>query len=208
MANQTKGRPPKPTLKRKRLHYSVWVNEEEKRQIDHLIEQSNLSASQFFITQVIEKPIQRPKKKTLPQSVVKQITSLEKLSGLLSLTVLKTKDNAMISQQWLESSQNVKWLSQLIILRIFEDFDLPNISSRLNQMLENLKIICHYFARINNDELKKISNKLLNQASELRIVHEKHYHSSTEPTWFSKVWTEEFDIHQEILHIKKQLLNQ
>ena len=60
------GRPPKPAQKKKRLQYAVWVSAEEKAVIDKLIEAANVSASQFFLTQVIEKPIQRPKKKTLP----------------------------------------------------------------------------------------------------------------------------------------------
>ena len=92
---------------------------EEKKQIDALIAQSNLPASQFFLTQVIEKPIQRPKKKSLPNSVVEQISTLEKLSGLLALSVLKTKDKAMIAENWQQSSQNVKWITNLIVLKIF-----------------------------------------------------------------------------------------
>ena len=77
MEKKTKGRPAKSATKRKRLHYSVWVSAEEKKQIDALIAQSNLPASQFFLTQVIEKPIQRPKKKSLPKSVIEQISTLD-----------------------------------------------------------------------------------------------------------------------------------
>ena len=54
MEKKTKGRPAKPTAKRKRLHYSVWVSAEEKRQIDVLIAQSNLPASQFFLHRLLK----------------------------------------------------------------------------------------------------------------------------------------------------------
>ena len=111
MEKKTKGRPVKPAPKRKRLQYSVWVSAEEKQQIDTLIDASNLSASQFFLTLAINKSFERPKKKTLTKGVAEQISTLEKLSGLLALSALKTKGKLMLAESWQVSGQTVKSVS-------------------------------------------------------------------------------------------------
>ena len=210
MEKKTKGRPAKPTAKRKRLHYSVWVSAEEKKQIDALIAQSNLPASQFFLTQVIEKPIQRPKKKTLPKSVVEQISTLEKLSGLLALSVLKTKDKAMIAENWQQSSQNVKWITNLIVLKIFEDFDFPNLRNKLCKIKEDAQLL-FWQLEVNiksegQKELLSFASKLHHHSKELLESFEKHYQSQVEPVPFQKLWIEDMDIHKEIENIKSELL--
>ncbi|MER0439744.1 hypothetical protein [Emticicia sp. W12TSBA100-4] len=210
MEKKTKGRPAKPTAKRKRLHYSVWVSAEEKKQIDALIAQSNLPGSQFFLTQVIEKPIQRPKKKSLPKSVIEQISTLEKLSGLLALSVLKTKDKAMIAENWQQSSQNVKWITNLIVLKIFEDFDFPNLRDKLCRIKDDAQLL-YWQLELNSkteeqNELLSFSSRLHYNSKELLESFEKHYQSQAEPLRFQKLWIEEMDIHKEIENIKSDLL--
>jgi hypothetical protein len=210
MENKTKGRPAKPTAKRKRLHYSVWVSAEEKKQVDALIAQSNLPASQFFLTQVIEKPIQRPKKKSLPKSVIEQISTLEKLSGLLALSVLKTKDKAMIAENWQQSSQNVKWITNLIVLKIFEDFDFPSLKNKLCKIKEDAQLL-YWKLELNSKteeqkELLNFASKLFYHSKELLESFEKHYQNQAEPIRFQKLWHEEMDIHKEIENIKSELL--
>ena len=210
MEKKNKGRPAKPTAKRKRLHYSVWVSAEEKKQIDALIAQSNLPASQFFLTQIIEKPIQRPKKKSLPISVIEQISTLEKLSGLLALTVLKTKDKAMIAENWQQSSQNVKWITNLIVLKIFEDFDFPNLRNKLCRIKDDAQLL-YWQLELNSkteeqSELLSFSSRLHHNSKELLESFEKHYQSQAESHRFQKLWHEEMDIHKEIENIKSELL--
>lgn len=210
MEKKTKGRPAKPTAKRKRLHYSVWVSAEEKKQIDALIAQSNLPASQFFLTQVIEKPIKRPKKKSLPKSVIEQISTLEKLSGLLALSVLKTKDKAMIAENWQQSSQNVRWITNLIVLKIFEDFDFPNLRDKLCRIKEDAQLL-YWQLELNSKteeqkELLSFSGRLHHNSKDLLESFEKHYQSQAEPLRFQKLWLEEMDIHKEIENIKSDLL--
>jgi hypothetical protein len=210
MEKKTKGRPAKSATKRKRLHYSVWVSAEEKKQVDALIAQSNLPASQFFLTQVIEKPIQRPKKKTLPKSVVEQISTLEKLSGLLALSVLKTKDKAMIAENWQQSSQNVRWITNLIVLKIFEDFDFPNLRNKLCRIKEEAQLLYWQLElNIKSEEQKELlafASKLHYHSKELLESFEKHYQSQSEPIRFQKFWDGEMDIHKEIEKIKSELL--
>ena len=210
MEKKTKGRPAKPTAKRKRLHYSVWVSAEEKKQIDALIAQSNLPASQFFLTQVIAKPIQRPKKKSLPKSVIEQISTLEKLSGLLALSVLKTKDKAMIAENWQQSSQNVRWITNLIVLKIFEDFDFPNLRNKLCRIKEDARLL-YWQLGLNSkteeqNELLGFSSRLHHNSKELLASFEKHYQNQIEPVRFQQLWLEEMDIHKEIENIKSDLL--
>lgn len=210
MEKKTKGRPAKPTAKRKRLHYSVWVSAKEKKQIDALIAQSNLPASQFFLTQVIEKPIKRPKKKSLPKSVIEQISTLEKLSGLLALSVLKTKDKAMIAENWQQSSQNVRWITNLIVLKIFEDFDFPNLRNKLCRIKEDAQLL-YWQLELNSkteeqNEILSFSSRLHHNSKELLESFKKHYQNQIEPVRFQQLWLEEMDIHKEIENIKSDLL--
>ena len=114
MESKRKGRPPKEEKVVRRDHFSVWVTKDEKARINQLIEKSGLSASQFFLTLALDTPIKRPQKKTLPARTAEMIRTLEQLSGILSLAVLKTKDQQMQSQQWMQSSRYVRLLSQTI----------------------------------------------------------------------------------------------
>ena len=206
MEKKTKGRPAKPSQKRKRLHYSVWVSAEEKQQIDQLIEQANLPASQFFLTQVIEKPIQRPKKKTLPKSVIQYVSMLDKLSGLLALVVLKTKDRDMQQAgNWLQSSQNIKWISHLIALRIFEDFDFPKLKNKLLAIQEEAQLLYMHLDIMHQKEILPHASKLYHHSKELLDSFEKHYQKQEEPAALKKCW-ETSNIHEEIENVKEKLL--
>lgn len=144
MEQKSKGRPQKAAQEVKRSHYSVWVTPQQKELIDKEIEQTNLSASQFFVVLALNSPIKRPKKKSLPQAVAEQIRNLEKLSGLLALSALKAKDKEMIAENWRESSQNVRSLTQLICAWIFEDFELPQLRKTLQDVHQNLGKLYQY----------------------------------------------------------------
>lgn len=207
MEKKSKGRPPKPYPKRKRLQYSVWVSAEEKQQIDKMIEASNLSASQFFLTQIIEKPIQRPKKKTLPKSVMNQLCTLEKLAGLLALSVLKTKDKDMAqATNWQQSSQHIKWISELIALYIFEDFDFPKLTKTLQQIRltsEQLYKLTHVSEM---DEFSVLAKRLFHYSNDLLLSFVKHYQEATPTQLLSFVWEDSFEIHHYIAHLKNEIL--
>jgi len=204
MEKKPKGRPVKQQAKR--LHYSVWVSAEEKTKIDQLVAESNLPASQFFLTQIIEKPIQRPKKKSLPPSVVKQMEHLEKLSGLLALSVLKTKDKDMLSTAWQQSSQHVKWICQLAALRIFEDFDFPFFKNTLSKLQDQAQQLFLRLDHTQQKELLPIASSVFHQAKSLAEAYEKHYQYQSEPLAIQQYWEESMDIHQAIEQLKNNLL--
>lgn len=211
MEKPSKGRPPKPAPQRKRLQYSVWVSAEEKQQIDTLIEASNLSASQFFLTLAINKPFERPKKKTLPKGVAEQISSLEKLSGLLALSALKTKDKAMLAENWRESSQTVKWIIRLVSLWIFAEFDLPHFKQNLQQIAEQSKRLSWQMEVLgecaSTTELVGLITSINRMSKELMHSFEKQFEAHHLPV-FLTMWQEGFDVHQEIEQLKQNLLSQ
>ncbi len=209
MEKRTKGRPPKPAPKRKRLQYSVWVSAEEKTQIDKLIDASNLSASQFFLTLAINKPFERPKKKTLPKGVAEQISSLEKLSGLLALSALKTKDKLMLAESWRESSQTVKWITRLIGLWIFAEFDLPSFKQNLKLIEEKLKFLYWqldtFIESPDKAEILGVISQINQITNELIISFGKQFEANNPPI-FQTIWQESFDVHREIDLLKQNLL--
>lgn len=204
MEKKPKGRPLKQQAKR--LHYSVWVSAEEKKQIDQLVAESNLPASQFFLTQIIEKPIQRPKKKSLPPSIVKHMEHLEKLSGLLALSVLKTKDKEMLATAWQQSSQHVKWICQLVALRIFEDFDFPFFKNTLYKLQDQAQQLYVCLEHTQQKELLAIASSVFHQAKSLAEAYNIHYQYPNEPLLIQQYWEESLDIHQAIEQLKKNLL--
>jgi hypothetical protein len=211
MGNITLGRPPKPIQKRKRLHYSVWVNEVEKKIIDQLASQSGLPVSQFFLTQIIDKPIKTQRKKFWPKSIEPYALAINKISGMLSLLAIKTKDRDMQqSRNWIESSEHIKWLSKLIMLRVFEDFDFPNLKNTLSNIETQSKEL-YWKIEVNNDfqakiELLKLASKVNTESKELLDSFEKHYIEENTPNHFLEFWSNEIDIHQEIKKIKTELL--
>ena len=114
MEKKPKGRPPKSEKIVRRSHFSIWATKEEKELLNQHIERSGLSASQYFLTLALNSPIKRPQKKSLPERTAQTILILEKLAGILSLAVLKTRDADMLSQRWQDSSKNVRMLSDLV----------------------------------------------------------------------------------------------
>ena len=143
-------------------HYSVWVTSSQKELIDRKIEQANMSASNFFLTLVLDSSIKRPKKKSLPSHVAEKISNLERLSGLLALSALKSKDKEMIAENWRESSQNVKYISQLVFAWIFEDLEFSKHRKFLKEVHAHLSDLYQYLNT--NDSLnnpKQVQNNVL-----------------------------------------------
>lgn len=180
MESKRKGRPPKEEKVVRRDHFSVWVTKDEKARINQLIEKSELSASQFFLTLALDTPIKRPQKKTLPASTAEMIRTLEQLSGILSLAVLKTKDQQMQSQQWMKSSQYIRLLSQIITLWVFEDFEIRTFSKTLNNVQEWMRQLGLYIHRVLPDSQNKTSimdttQNLFRSTKELLAKYERHY---------------------------------
>ena len=189
METIVKGRPKKDENKIKPTHYSVWVTTQEKKLLDIEIEKSNLSASQFFVVLALNSPIKRPKKKSLPQTVADKITTLEKLSGLLSLSALKAKDKEMIADDWRESSQNIRFLSKIITAWIFEDFEFPQHRKTMEKASPKLEGLYAYLKSILPESENK--NKVLEMVSEL-------YHGNLETL-------KEYDTHFEFEEMPKDI---
>ena len=129
MKTVKKGRPELPPKKQKRLHYSVWLNEDQKRLIDERIAGSNLSASQYILTQLELSPVRLPARKDIPDHIARLIINLEKLSGMLAFYAHRTADAQLISSEWINSSQLVRRLSELVSNWLFEQFGIPALSS-------------------------------------------------------------------------------
>ena len=208
MENQKiKGRPPKPDSIARRDHFSVWVTKDEKAQINQLIEKSNLSASQFFLTLALDVPIKRPQKKTLPAHTAETIRVLEQLAGILSLAVLKTKDNQMHSEQWKQSSQQVRLLSKLITLWVFEEFEIRSTRKTLTEIrewmqdLELLVSLTLPSTEEKNSLLKKTA-AAFRAAKELLEKYEGYYRSEdlrSEVLWkYEKASTDLVTVHSRI----------
>lgn len=180
MESKRKGRPPKEEKVVRRDHFSVWVTKDEKAKINQLIEKSGLSASQFFLTLALDTPIKRPQKKTLPTKTAEMIRTLEQLSGILSIAVLKTKDQQMQSQQWMQSSRYVRLLSQIITLWVFEDFEIRTFSKTLNKVQEWMRQLGLYIRRVlpesdNKTSIMDTTENLFHSAKELLAKYERHY---------------------------------
>ena len=192
MQNQkTKGRPPKEKGTAKREHFSVWVSAEQKNQINQLIEKSGLSASQYFLTLALDIPFKKPQKRSLPKATADTVRVLEQLSGILSLAVLKTKDQQMLSAQWQQSSQRVRLLADLTTLWVFESFEIRSIKQTLDSLRSWLNELTNFMSLF-PDELESkqqlIEECRLNArlARELLDKYEAYYQtplSELEPAW-------------------------
>jgi hypothetical protein len=183
MENQKiKGRPPKPDSIARRDHFSVWVTKDEKAQINQLIEKSNLSASQFFLTLALDVPIKRPQKKTLPAHTAETIRILEQLAGILSLAVLKTKDNQIHAEQWKQSSQQVRLLSKLITLWVFEEFEIRTTRKTLTEIkdwMQDLELLVSLTLPFSEEKISllKKAASAYKSAKELLEKYERYYRS-------------------------------
>lgn len=139
MKTVKKGRPELPSKKQKRLHYSVWLTEDQKRLIDERIARSNLSASQYILTQLGLAPVKLPARKNIPDHIARLIINLEKLSGILAFYAHRTADAQLISSEWIKSSQLVRRLSELVSNWLFEQFGIPALSSFFESNEKSLK---------------------------------------------------------------------
>ena len=188
----------------RRDHFSVWVTKDEKARINQLIEKSGLSASQFFLTLALDTPIKRPQKKTLPIRTAEMIKILEQLSGILSLAVLKTKDHQMQSQQWMQSSQYVRLLSQIITLWVFEDFEIRTFSKTLNKVQEWMRQLGLYIRRVlpdshNKTSIMDMTENLFRSAKELLAKYERHYQPAETVAQLSS-WKSDASSNPDLVH--------
>lgn len=204
MESKRKGRPLKEEKVVRRDHFSVWVTRDEKARINQLIEKSGLSASQFFLTLALDTPIKRPQKKTLPTRTAEMIKTLEQLSGILSLAVLKTKDHQMQSQQWMQSSRYMRLLSQIITLWVFEDFEIRTFSKTLNKVQEWMRQLGIYIRRVlpesqNKTSIMDTTENLFRSAKELLAKYERHY-QPTEMTAQLSSWKSDAASNPDLVH--------
>ncbi|MGN7886447.1 plasmid mobilization protein [Dyadobacter sp. 22481] len=206
MQNQkTKGRPPKQKGTAKREHFSVWVSAEQKRQINQVIEKSELSASQYFLTLALDIPFKKPQKRSLPKATADTIRILEQLSGILSLAVLKTKDQQMLSAQWQQSSQRVRLLADLITLWVFESFEIRSTKQILGSLRSWLNELTNFLSLF-PDELESKPQLIEECRSNARLAgdlldkYETYYQaplSELEPAW-KAVSADASSVHHEI----------
>lgn len=215
MENKSKGRPPKDDRVVRRYHFSVWVTKDEKAKINQLIEKSGLSASQFFLTLALDTPIKRPQKKTLPTRTAEMIRTLEQLSGILSLAVLKTKDNQMQSQQWQQSSQSVRLLANLITLWVFEDFEIRSTQSTLSDICNWMRQLHNYLDHILDRSSSKTSvlektESVFKNADSLLEKHARYYESDElaqlTPKWRSNQQDDPGAVHRAIEEALRQII--
>lgn len=204
MESKRKGRPPKEEKVVRRDHFSVWVTKDEKARINQLIEKSGLSASQFFLTLALDTPIKRPQKKTLPATTAEMIRTLEQLSGILSLAVLKTKDQQMQSQQWMQSSRYVRLLSQIVTLWVFEDFEIRTFSKTLNKVQEWMRQLGLYIRRVlpesqNKTSIMDTTENLFHSAEELLAKYERHYQPAEMTAQLSS-WKSDASSNPDLVH--------
>ena len=206
MENQkTKGRPLKQKGTAKREHFSVWVNAEQKSRINQIIEKSGLSASQYFLTLALDVPFKKPQKRSLPRPVADTVRILEQFSGVLSLAILKTKDQQMLSAQWQQSSQRVRLLADLIALWVFESFEIRSIKQSLGSLCSWLNELANFLSLF-PDELES-KQQLLEECrlnarvtSDLLDKYQAYYQvplSELEPAW-KAVNADASSVHYEI----------
>ncbi|MCF2494293.1 plasmid mobilization protein [Dyadobacter chenhuakuii] len=204
MESKRKGRPPKEEKVVRRDHFSVWVTKDEKIRINQLVDKSGLSASQFFLTLALDVPIKRPQKKTLPARTAEMIRTLEQLSGILSLAVLKTKDHQMQSRQWMQSSQHLRLLSQIITLWIFEDFEIRTFHKTLNNVQEWMHQLTLYIQRIlpesqNKTSILETTENIFRNAKELLAKYDSYYQPA-ELAGQLRVWKSDAPDHPDQVH--------
>ncbi len=189
----------------KREHFSVWVSADQKRQINELIEKSGLSASQYFLTLALDIPFKKPQKRSLPKPVADTVRILEQLSGILSLAVLKTKDQQMLSAQWQQSSQRVRLLAELITSWVFESFEIRSIKQTLGSLHSWLNGLTSFLSLF-PDELESKQQLIEECRSNARLAgnlldkYEAYYEvplSELEPAW-KVVKTDASAVHHEI----------
>ena len=145
MENQNKkGRPAKSKDKVKLKSFSVWATETQRAQINELVKKSEMSASKFFLTLALDTPLKLPQRKTLPASTADLIRMLKQHAGMLALVATKTKDQQMQSENWRVSSQSVKYMADLVMLWIYEDFQIRSVHKTLSDIHDWMRELYSY----------------------------------------------------------------
>ena len=217
MEKKQKGRPPKAERTVKRQHFSVWVSKEQKEQINRIIEKSGLSASQFFLTQVLDVPLKRPQIKTLPDKTAELYKVLRMLSGQFAVAVLRASQADMLSRQWQESSQNISLISKLLMQWVYEDFEIRSFRQTLTEIRDWTRQLYVYQQKMfRNGESKtatlETTSRLYHKSKELLENYEAHYLKQEAPNDLA-VWQEEkpdprTPVHDVIRETMVQLLKQ
>ena len=125
------------------------------------------------------------------------------------LNRLKTKDKLMLAESWRESSQTVKWITRLIGLWIFAEFDLPSFKQNLKLIEEKLKFLYWqldaFIESPDKAEILGVISQINQITSELIISFGKQFEANNPPI-FQTIWQESFDVHREIDLLKQNLL--
>ena len=204
MEKKPKGRPAKNEKIVRRSHFSIWATKEEKELLNQHIERSGLSASQYFLTLALNSPIKRPQKKSLPARTAETILILEKLAGILSLAVLKTRDVDMLSQRWQDSSKNVRMLSDLITKWVFEDFEIWTIRKSLSDIEQWMQQLEMYLGKVLPESENKTS--ILGKTADISKVSkellEKYesYYLTEEAVHTLKAWKHTRQENPQLVH--------
>jgi hypothetical protein len=216
MKNQIKkGRPPKEEGVAKREHFSVWVSADQKSQINQLIEKSGLSASQYFLALALDVPFKRPQKRTLPKATAETIRILEQLAGILSLSILKTKDHQMLSMQWQQSSQRIRLLADLITRWVFESFEIRSFQKTLTEIDSWITSIADYLGHVlgigeSKEQILREVGSMSRSARELLSKYESYYEGPLQD--LAPVWKNEAEdiasVHYEIENAFKEFIRQ
>lgn len=163
-----KGRPTLPSKRQKRLHYSVWLNEEQKQKIDERILKSNLSASQYILAQLELVPVNLPARRDIPDHISRQIINLEKLSGILAFYAHRTKDKRLITTEWMKSSQVIRRLSELVSKWLFEQFEIPALQAFFETNIQSFERLLQLIGSGEQTEEQRI------YLSEIYKLHKKN----------------------------------
>lgn len=217
MEKKQKGRPPKGERIAKKEHFSVWVSKDQKALINEKIQRSGLSASQYFLTQVLDTPIKRPQLKVLPEQTAELYKVLRMLSGQFALAVLRASQADMLSGQWQQSSQNISLISKLIMQWVYEDFEVRSFRQTLTDINEWTRQIYGYLEKVlPNAESKtgilETAARLHHKSRELLEKYEAHYLKQEAPNDLA-VWQPEKPdatrpVHDVINETMEQLLKQ
>lgn len=207
-----KGRPSLPSKRQKRLHYSVWLNEEQKQKIDERISKSNLSASQYILAQLELETVKLPARRDIPDHISRQIINLEKLSGILAFYAHRTKDKQLIASEWMKSSQVIRRLSELVSKWLFEQFEIPALRNFFETNIHSFEKLLHLIGSGDDTEEQRI---YLSEVYKLYKINEqtfgkyKSYYSRLDHDLSifqtDKVTVVE-DVHAEIQNEIKQIL--
>lgn len=203
-----KGRPELPPKRQKRLHYSVWLNENQKRLIDERIARSNLSASQYILTQLEIAPVKLPARKEIPDHIARLIINLEKLSGMLAFYAHRTTDHQLLSSEWIKSSQLIRRLSELVSNWLFEQFGIPTLFSFFESNEKSLERLSELIATgAPSEENTYYLNQLealRKENQQIRSQYQRYYASQDHDL---TIFQQEKVTYQEDIHaeIKKQI---